>query len=598
MDVSFLNGLMKPVMTAQAFIHRLAEATSMSLDEADELTFDWAKSEDITLHSVSRNAKTTSFISSGCGKRRTADADNGRLLRDPDEVRRHAVPVGQIGHFKTSPEFAGAVNHIRSVAYEPNKEVLAVARKAVADGTIFDKKTDSDALLTVQEFNLCGESPYWLGGFPDNAGRIYTWSQGVASYQGGDFSRSICDYSGESEWFAADEEAIAFLELRVNSEYGVNYGNYNEIIDAAGTLDLFKTPQKYGIRKKPWCSFRAALALRECKQHGYTRYILQLDHTCSGFQFWSLQTGCNNLSILTNCQRSDEVQDFYTPVYEVARANMPATHLAVSEYESHFFSRGTSKGLTVPIGYGASKTSSSRSLIFRKDKGKDVEYLDQAGSYIPSSLESINDDQFHKLNLPIWKTIGMPRAVGMSLDLAEVYETGVYSISPRLRDGMRIIKECVRNATEKDEVFTYTNATGFTYRCENLVPDYKSKDRIKTPSCTINGKRVGGWTLLPLNKVYSEAAAPPRKIHCDDAGCVHYVANDLAGRDCPYSPIHDSHGVPVGFGRLVIKVVEKYMFEVVDVDGINKLATKHSVTSTLRPLNTSSFDGSHLLGIS
>ena len=163
---------------------------------------------------------------------------------------------------------------------------------------------------------------------------------------------------------------------------------------------------------------------------------------------------------------------------------------------------------------------------------------------------------------------------------------------------MRVIKECVRNATEKNEVFEYTNATGFTYRCENLVPDFGSKERIKTPSCTINGKRVGGWTLLPLTKVFSEAAAPPRKIHCDDAGCVHYTSNDLAAQGVPYSPIHDSHGVPVGFGRRVITVVEKYMFEVLDVHGINRLASKYSVTSNLRPLNPSKFDGSHLLGIS
>ena len=167
--------------------------------------------------------------------------------------------------------------------------------------------------------------------------------------------------------------------------------------------------------------------------------------------------------------------------------------------------------------------------------------------------------------------MGWENAVKASMDLASKYTESIFTVSKPLQSGMQIIKESVKraNAMNNDTgIFSYTNSLGCTYRCAKVRPDFSAlgnKDRMVTLGrFQHNGKRVGGWKMMPNIIDRSEAAGPPRVIHLLDSGCIMYVSIRLAQHGIPYAPIHDSHGIPAPFWRLLVQFIGEYFFEKMD----------------------------------
>lgn len=580
MQFDIMRGLIKPVETVQNFLSRLTERTGMfgSLDGNDSIHMaqaqlqEWLNEGHVALKSVSQNKNTTTYVVLNEVEHHGGKS-GPRLVRDTDAVKRCTVPVGQHGHFEVSEPAAAAINHLRNVQFRPCQLILDCANVAIQKGYL-NASSHPTECLAVKEFDNYGVGGYYQPYFCDSAWRLYAWTLGIASHQGGDFHRAVCWFA---QSFDCTREDIDFMEMRVKEEYGVGYHNYTLILHAGTNGTLIDSPEKYGIKeKKKWRALAAAYALHEALTTGKTSYILQLDHTCSGFQFWGMLTGCTNALTLTNVmpERDGSVNDLYTAVYDIAAGL--GVHPLVRPHEDHFYNRPTGKELTVPIGYGASANTAAGSLLLAKGKTDMVKYLDGAGRYIPGSLEASDASLLNKRNLAIWQGMGFKSAVDASQDLSTKYTESIFTLSKPLQIGMQIVKESVKRANKLDSgngIFEFTNVMGCTYRCAKVVPDFSALEEegrprmVTTKRFTLpNGKRSGGWKMMPNIIERSEAAAPPRVIHTIDSGCIMYVALCLAKDGIPYAPIHDSHGIPAPMWRKLMGHVGEYFFEKMDVN--------------------------------
>jgi DNA-directed RNA polymerase len=476
-----------------------------------------------------------------------------RLQRSAEEVRRRAMcPDGMMGS-ELPQVYTDAVNYLSAQRFVPNPLILNTMRALALEG-FFDPKKNQMELLMLQEFSTFGTGEYYLPMFPDFRFRIYTDSRGIASYQGGDCHRAICDFANRLP--ASDDDIQVFLEV-IGDEYGVTEDNYKAIL--ANPVEFIKTHKG----KKPFCTLRAAEALREMKEDGCSGYILQQDQSNSGAALYGWFTGDENLCRLTNFYPSEVKQDLYRAAAQFCGE---ADLLPVQVRDNPLFvERGTAKTFIIPMIYGAANLSLTEGSILANAKKNKIKYLDQIGNYLPNSLETVSIGDLNERYVEVWKSMGWDLAVRVASDVAKAYETAIFGskrvagLTTRLRRAMMSLKAASRNANREGRILNWTSPSGCSVYNRKFFVDTEAD------AVTINlsnGDSRHRVEFKPIRSVSSDAAAPPNVIHSVDASVVHFLAvmAKLAGFNL--APIHDSMGTHICGARWVRRAFMDVMFKI------------------------------------
>jgi len=553
--------LINKMQDAASFFQRLAEMSGIT-DHNDLRDIVQAGIDSGMLHcSLIGKGQTARLYITNTQIKTTSLSTVGRLIRDVnDEIgQRSQMPSGQIFDMELTETYRTSVDYLSSIKFIPNPLILSVMEELVADGW-FDARTDKMELLMLQEFRKFGTDPYNLPLFPDRRWRKYTQSGGVASYQGGDWHRAICDFE---LWMDVDQSAIDFCLPRLEDEYGVNQDNFIDIL--ADPVSFIKEHKG----KKPACSLRAAECIKNMLMHGRSNYIFQQDQTNSGGGIYSFFNGDRNLALLTNFLPSPEPQCLYNAATQhVAAAGQLPTECKNHENST---SRGTGKTMLLPMIYGAANRALTRGLFLAKPKTSSVEFVDEVGSYVEGSFDGVPVDAFNQDHHEFLKGLGWDHAVSVGSDLARAYETALYGsktvsgLTTRLRPTMVAIKQAAKTAALDSRVLSWTAPNGMKVLNYKLMTDKSEEGRknMKTIYLTYNGKshRV---SMLPIVAVDNQAAAPPNAIHSVDGSVIDFAACRFKRKDMQAACIHDSIGTHCANARSVFPIMKAVYMEDID----------------------------------
>jgi len=564
--------LLNHVLRASAFMQRIASMTGctepedlanlvqMGIDEGNLKVFPLGKGKDARL-----------FIRNGRVPFKGSTA--GRLQRGNDEVRRRSIaPEGNILGNDLSPTYMEAVNYLSEGTFVPNPLILATMRSLASEG-FFDPKKDMMELLMLKEFAVFGTREYFLPMFPDFRYRVYTDSQGIASYQGGDAHRAICDFSEKLP--ASDHDIQIFLQV-VAEEYGVTEANYRSIL--ADPVAFIKT----ATSKKPFCTLRAAEAIREILEEGKSGYILQQDQTASGPALFGWFTGDEGLCRFTNLYPSETKQCIYRATAElVDKGGLLPPQVRGNPL---FWDRKTAKGFIMPMVYSAANPSLTRGAIL-KDGTKKIKFLDDIGNYLPGSLEAISLDDLNGRFCDVWRDMGWELAVRVASDVARAYENALFGsetvsgLTTRLRPAMMAIKAASRAVGKAGCVLNWTSPSGCHVFNRQMVVDLEADPITINLTSRYDGRyRV---SFQPVKMESSDAAGPPNVIHSVDASLVHFLAVMAKNSGYRLAPIHDSFGTHICGAFWVRRAFRVAMIHKLDRQWLN---TAVLIPSKVQPL--------------
>ena len=509
------NHLLNKVLDVPSLIQRVAEHTgytdTMVLQELIQQGVD---EEQLRLFTVGKGEAARLFVTNTSVRQKNMKTVPRLIRKDEWYRRRSMAPEGQIMGVDLSPTYTKAVNYLSMIRYQPNAVVLQLMEELQRDD-FFDDIRNKMELLMMAEFRTYGTGPHLLPMFPDHRYRVYTDSSGVASYQGGDWHRAICDFA---EAKPVNGEDIHYTLPVIASEYNVTEDNYRQILDAG--VEFIKNPSDFGINKKPACSYRAALAIKEMRETGKTAYIVQQDQSASAIGYYSYFTGDVGAAKLSNFLPSKDKQCFYTAAAEYVKHG----ELLPEDCRGHsiFFEKTTGKAIIIPMVYSAANASQTRGLILDKPQTDGIKFVDSTGVYIPGSLDNHPEESFNPQYAEILKGMGWDLAVRVASDVARAYEIAVFDgLTCHLRTAMTSIKKASRVANKAGRKLTWESPSGCHIVNRKLVVD-KDAER-----CTININHDGRRhriSFLPVTEECSDSAAPPNFIHSVDASTVHNTA--------------------------------------------------------------------------
>ena len=544
--------LLNHVLRASKFMQRIAEHTGvddkdalqqllqMGLDDGNLSLFSLSGNDAVEESGEVGNNYSQLFI-------RNNDVEaqgktTARLQRSVEETRRRSMAPDGVLDLDLPDAFKDAVTYLSETEYSPNKLILKTMRTLAAEG-FFDPKRNQMEHLMLQEFSNFGEGNYYLPLFPDFRYRLYTDSRGVASYQGGDCHRAVCDFAEKLP--ASDEDIQIFLEV-IEKEYGVTEDNYEDIL--ADPVKFVKDCKD----SKPFCALRAAEAIREMKEEGCSGYILQQDQSASGPAWYGWFTGDEALCHLTNLYPSDSPQSLYTAMSAyVNEARLLPVHVRDNPM---FVDRKTAKTFAVPMIYSAANPSLTRGAILKNPQTSPIQYMDNAGDYIVGSLEKVSKLDLNERYAGVWQALGWSLAVRVASDVARAYETSLFGsktvagLTSRLRPAMMAIKTASRNRRNDGQVLNWTSPSGCRVFNRKMVVDMDAKPW--DVNVTFDGKRHR-ISFQPLKAASSDAASGPNVIHSVDASAVHFMALMAAEAGIRIAPIHDSIGTHISYARWV-----------------------------------------------
>lgn len=403
----------------------------------------------------------------------------------------------------------------------------------------FNNRSDTTEIsLNAADERCLGQMTDYLRHYPDgqfvqrymmsDGRRLYS-GMNALSHQGGDFQRAVVEFARHK----GVVDYMAWLKA-IEDEYGVNFSNFRAIIK--NPMMLWHNPSSLGLKKvsKPFCTLRAALAIEEVRTTGKTGYILQQDQTCSGFQEMAEQFRCPVLATLTNLQGGDK-QDLYIMAGAMAKGLCSIRDL------EEFFVRGPAKYFVLRVGYGAAAAGLARGMILADPQESDVTYLSNTGAYIPGVLESLGRDEFNPSFYPMLKKMGnWEQAVRACGEISKAYHKGLMELSPRLRDGLRVIKAINQKAVEQGGFMEWTLPNGVTKRLDGWILNPEAPP-VRITMRDGNGKKFQ-FCYTPMMRGVNNSKAPPVFIHSHD-GCRIVDQTLWAGsHDVDIAPIHDSTG--------------------------------------------------------
>ena len=421
-----------------------------------------------------------------------------------------------------------ALNILQGVRFRVCKRMFKFIQTAKEKNSKIINRSDRRVVGQVEDYLRHYTDGEFVQKYMMSDGRRLYAGMNALSHQGGDLQRGLVEFARASRVV----DLTAWLNA-IRDEYGVTFSNYKAILTKP--MMLWKDHKSLGLSKasKPFCILRAALALEEVRTTGRTAYILQQDQTCSGFQEMAVQFHCPVLATLTNLQGGDK-QDLYT------MAGLMAKGLCSIRGLEEFFVRGPAKFFVLRVGYGAAAAGLARGMILDNAQESEVEYLSNTGAYIPGVLEELDEDFFNPTFKDMLKPMGWERAVRATQEISKAYHKGLMEISPKLRDGLRMIKAANTRAIEDGGFLEWTLPNGVIKRLDGWVLDPAAQP-VRITMRDGNGKKFQ-FCYIPMVRGVKSSKAPPVLMHSLD-GCRMIDQILWAGQyEVDIAPIHDSTG--------------------------------------------------------
>lgn len=492
-----------------------------------------------------------------CGHR---NGKGERLITDPDLLKRNLDrSIGDL-----PPILRRSLSHFAGTKYRFNEEIVGILRgmqsnpedaKILIGRSHEDHGSDLDLLM--QEWSRGVREFYQPMRLESRRQRCHVDGAGV-SYQGSDGCRGIIEYAEGKRVGGVELEYV--LEM-VGDEFDLTLEKaYN--IRAAGA-DFFRNPLKYGIKKKPVQAFAHSIGLLDAVAGLPVHTIGYMDASQSGFQGSAMTFGCQTLASLTNLMGGDK-QDFYGTV--LGNVRLP-DHL--EEFEDIFRTRDMSKFLTTRIGYGAARQSLRAALLFKDAKKLDFDVMDQFGCLSDQALKELASRNGTKILNPdfseVWIKLGWQLAFNVTGMISREWEDSIYTISPRLREGMQLIRLAANNLLEDGTVPQWTSLTGNTYRLFAAVPDKEQASvrlRQKVNKGHVESNRVE-CSVRPMKNGATPSMASPDFMHdAFDATDMHLESVNCSKSGINLSGIHDARGTHYA-DVLVVKGISRETYKVV-----------------------------------
>ena len=572
------NHMLDTVLDAPSFIQRLATHTGItSIPDLELLTQTGIASGDLHIFTVGEGREARVFVSNKAVKSKRL-ATVSRLHRGDEAPRRSQSPMGDILGDRISDTFKECADILsQPERYKPNKLIFDTLEKLIKMGH-YDPHKDQMVHLLYKELKEHGLDRYGLPVFPDTRTRIYTDSGGIASYQGADADRAICEYA-VSKPNGSQEDMDYALRL-IEDEYDVTVENYKDIL--ADPVEFVRTS---GV-SKPLCTLRAAEAVRETIEEGGSAYICQQDTTNSGGLLYAWLTGDRSLAALCNALPSEMKQCLYEAAGVLSEQSNLLPKEILDNWEAFCHPdprtrrrllRKLSKKLVVPMIYGANHVSLTLSLLLANPQKDSLDIFDQAGCYIEGSLESLSRDKFKPDMLKWAEDLGFGRAALLLNQLAKVWILAMYGgknlrgLTTRLRPAMSALKKAGKTANENGVDLQWTNPSDCTCVNWKMMVDQEA-DPVTININDNEGQRFR-ISFLPIVKVSSEAAVPPNVIHSVDAAIVHFLVVLAWSMGIYISPIHDSFGSHMCDARMVKKLVKRVIIDHIPQDVLDQVVT-------------------------
>ena len=551
-----------------------------------------------TLRAVSISDGKESVIYISPADMRAKGKHVSRLVRGDMPRRKRLSPRGDVlGEF-LSDSYVECADRLDTQEYRANDFVLSVLNELVK-GDHYDPIRHRSVFDLVREFSTFGTDPYRLPVHPDKRFRMYTDSGGIASYQGADWDRGVCDFANKKR---VTLEQMQYAIAVIDDDYNVNLSNYKEIL--ADPIHFVKNHRDFGISKKPICSLRAAEAIREMVEDGETAYILQQDTTNSGGLLYAWFTGDEKLARLCNALPSPDgkKQDLYFAVALMAiRTGLIPSAMAkltlFTEPDAHPDSkeyaiwkrriRSFSKAIIVPMLYGAGAATLVKCILL-DDAQMDITIFDKTQSYVAGSLESLSGVDFGcDSELLDWvsnadeddDTRSFSQLAVLMMDVAEKWnkilfgDKGMRGLTTRLRPTMSKIKACAKKRHAEGKEMEWDNPAHC--KCINYTIDAPDPEDVVTVNFEDPelGRLRTRW--IQQHRIGKESAANANVIHSVDSSVVIYTVNRAGVLDICVAPIHDSFGTHCCDGLRIKWIVRDVMIHDIPQDFLDQIFIDH-----------------------
>ena len=436
------------------------------------------------------------------------------------------------------PEMLGEAMEYLSVT--PYRVNLRMAR-------LLRSRTDSCALLA--EIERVGAHRFFTEVFLDWRGRVYYDSRGQLNHQGDDKSRSLVEMAEALP--VTMEDLMFFLDV-IEDEYDLTLERIWEIAE---------DPEAYldnNTDSKPYCTCAAALAYVEAVETGESRYILQQDASCSGFQHMAFLLRDATLGKLVNILPSrGKRRDLYKMVIRRLLRNSKKTW--VTKIKKHGFDvlrKELAKKTVILTGYGSgSKPLALKFAGYQPTNGEatyeEVKSMIEMGE--PVVLQPM------ACLKEVLEGMSQVEILQKSLEIAKEMQDILFDIAPSIKSFIRAMRGravSVYNKSDGKETFSWTTPLGMDISLLGYrVNHNKETHEVCT---TIDGQRHRK-RLLTMVEDNCASQAPPCYVHSFDAAVIHLMSLMAKAQGISLAPIHDSVGTHVCHARWARKAYTKAM---------------------------------------
>ena len=514
-------------------------------------------------HQIIGSLRIPVFKAHGCTPEYAENALWAYLSRDSYEGDLRDTMVSLVPPSLTNPRIShragfslpervqGSMVSLSSIPYGINQRVATLLRARIDNTRLWE------------EIDRIGDSPYWMEIFADWRGRLYTDSRGILSYQGDDLSRALTQFN-EAKPVDTDDLKI-FLEI-IEDEYDLTHARIQEICaDPEAYLDD-------NDDSKPCCVLAAALAYEEAETTGHSRYVLQQDATCSGFQHIAMFLRDSYLGKLVNILSSTKKRDLYKKVVRLlVKTRTQAWVETLAKQCPKKLRKQMAKPTVILTGYGSGAKPLALEFAGFIQKGRDHISYDEVKAMIMEGevvgiapLSCLKEIMEGKSQMEILKTC---------LEIAEEMQEVLFEIAPSIKKFIKALRGRAVSVYVKSggkETFGWQSPNGMEV---DLLGYRVSRDHEINEVCTtIDGvrKRIN---ILSMVEDDCASQAPPCFVHTWDAHVIHEVALEAESLGIAVAMIHDSIGTHVCHARWARNAYTRHMVEAHRDTHLNNLLT-------------------------
>ena len=434
-------------------------------------------------------------------------------------------------------DIRGAMGYLSVTPYRVNLRMASLLR------------TRKDTCALLAEIERVGAHRFFTEVFLDWRGRVYYDSRGQLNHQGDDESRSLVEMAEALP--VTMEDLMFFLEV-IEDEYDLTLERIWKIAE---------DPEAYlddNTDSKPYCTCAAALAYVEAVETGESRYILQQDASCSGFQHIAMMLRDATLGKLVNIlPNRGKRRDLYKMV--IRRLLRGSKKNWISKIKKHTFKvlrKELGKETVILTGYGSGSKALALKFAGFQQGATEVTYDE-----VKAMIEMGEPVVFQPISClrEVMEGLSYSEILQKSLEIAKEMQEILFDIAPSIKrfiKAMRGRAVSVYNKSNGKETFTWTTPLGM----EISLLGYRVNRNNETHEVctTIDGQRHRK-RLLTMVENDCASQAPPCYVHSFDAAVIHLMTLMAEALGIRLAPIHDSVGTHVCHARWARKAYTKAM---------------------------------------